>query len=435
MRKAPDRFSPPALESIQLHRNEVKRYSCTLVTPLYGGGVSAGEVDEAMPIRVTSIRGQLRFWWRVAHRTQFLDANRKVVSSAMFKIEREIWGGLGDSNSLAASKVDIRVVELQKHTDPQAAAEYPKDGNGGYKTFPRWAPWVGNAGAYVLFPAQGKASKTAITQEPKRLYRPDSLSWVLEIQFRDDCSQEEQDQVHTALRWWASFGGVGGRTRRGLGAVHIQELPPVTAQEAKDQGCTLVRQSAVRDAKEAWFRAIAAMRDFRQKPGFGRNPGSEPNRPGRSRWPEADAIRRFSGRNTRQHAPQHPAGNIFPRAQFGMPIIFHFKDRDDPGDHTLKPEDAERLASPIILRPYWNGSEWQPAALYLGYSRLPVILGAGRRVQAIDVWPDSEEGRQQAIHHIQPLRRINELNGNKIRTPLAAFLNYFKDPKKYTEEN
>ena len=159
MRKAPDRFSPPALESIQLHRNEVKRYSCTLVTPLYGGGVSAGEVDEAMPIRVTSIRGQLRFWWRVAHRTQFLDANRKVVSSAMFKIEREIWGGLGDSNSLAASKVDIRVVELQKHTDPQAAAEYPKDGNGGYKTFPRWAPWVGNAGAYVLFPAQGKASK------------------------------------------------------------------------------------------------------------------------------------------------------------------------------------------------------------------------------------------------------------------------------------
>jgi len=40
-------------------------YTCKLVTPLYGGGVRAAEVDTAMPIRAAGIRGQLRFWWRI----------------------------------------------------------------------------------------------------------------------------------------------------------------------------------------------------------------------------------------------------------------------------------------------------------------------------------------------------------------------------------
>ncbi len=49
------------------------RYRCTLVTPMYGGGVDAGKVDEDMPIRATAIRGQLRiFWWRIAHSQQFI---------------------------------------------------------------------------------------------------------------------------------------------------------------------------------------------------------------------------------------------------------------------------------------------------------------------------------------------------------------------------
>lgn len=34
-------------------------YSARLVTPLFGGGVVAGEVDSAMPIRAASIRGPL----------------------------------------------------------------------------------------------------------------------------------------------------------------------------------------------------------------------------------------------------------------------------------------------------------------------------------------------------------------------------------------
>jgi CRISPR-associated protein Cmr1 len=47
----------------------------------------------------------------------------------------------------------------------------------------------------------------------------------------------------------------------------------------------------------------------------------------------------------------------FPRAHFGLPIIFHFKDRGDPPDTTLKLPEAERRASPLLFRPLGEGQK------------------------------------------------------------------------------
>ncbi|MFQ5435195.1 MAG: type III-B CRISPR module RAMP protein Cmr1, partial [Anaerolineae bacterium] len=57
-----------------------------LITPLFGGGPTPGEVDPVTPIRGTEIRGQLRFWWR---------ATRGRGSSTLDKLrseEERIWG-------------------------------------------------------------------------------------------------------------------------------------------------------------------------------------------------------------------------------------------------------------------------------------------------------------------------------------------------------
>jgi CRISPR-associated protein Cmr1 len=47
--------------------------------------------------------------------------------------------------------------------------------------------------------------------------------------------------------------------------------------------------------------------------------------------------------------------NAFPRALFGLPIIFHFKDRNDPQDTELSchrgRERKNRMASPLIIKP------------------------------------------------------------------------------------
>ncbi|MHB1619623.1 MAG: hypothetical protein ACYCTY_06510 [Sulfuricella sp.] len=131
------------------------------------------------------------------------------------------------------------------------------------------------------------------------------------------------------------------------------------------------------------------MSQFRQGLGVGRKTKSEGqtggNSPGRSHWPEPDAIRRLSdswfgktalaqhkidGRavgNPHNHHPTHPARNVFPRAAFGMPIIFKFKDDKDgePQSSTLVPVGKERMASPIILRPFRSKNRWMPMALIL----------------------------------------------------------------------
>lgn len=59
-------FEPP--KELPESKGDWQGIRCELVTPLHGGGVVARESDEKLPVRVTAIRGQLRFWWRfLAH--------------------------------------------------------------------------------------------------------------------------------------------------------------------------------------------------------------------------------------------------------------------------------------------------------------------------------------------------------------------------------
>lgn len=440
----------------------VKQYQVKVVTPMYGGGVSAGEVDRAMPVRATAIRGQLRFFWRLAHRSNFKDANsKKIDSRKMFKAEREIFGGLGEVDDLAASRLKVRVRDVVQLTT-DAAATYERQPDGRYRTTPKWQAWAGGAAAaYALFPAQGKVSGMNIEAQPKKLARP-GLTFTLEI---DDSAlnESQREEVETALRWWASFGGVGARTRRGLGAVWVKHLEVVRQEELGGE-MRLVFMNDGDDARssapepmECWTKALAALRDFRQAAGFARNEGQQANRPGRSRWPEADAIRRLTEQHHANHVPAHKAGNWFPRAVFGLPIIFHFKDQrgsfnaqsphggrqkaqgGDPPDATLKPKNKERMASPYILRPYWDGRRWHPALL-----RLPIdeairsleLVVNENQTHEVKVWPQQQQEISSVFKRIRPLQDVAdrmEKYANAPCKPLvtAAFEAFFQGYRKH----
>ena len=87
---------------------------CELVTPMYGGGVDAATVDLKMPIRVSAIKGQLRFWWRLLAKnkkddTWSFNGDLKRIRDAEFAL----WGGQGDDDGGRASKLFFRV----KRTD------------------------------------------------------------------------------------------------------------------------------------------------------------------------------------------------------------------------------------------------------------------------------------------------------------------------------
>lgn len=357
MRRSPQQPAPPVPTSEK--GRAWRRYRVRLVTPLYGGGTRAGEPDREMPVRAAAIRGQLRAWWRLLHGGEPPDG------VALFRSERGLWGAMGDAGEERSSRVRLRVCDLEwdPETAIRPAAEYVRRPDGTFPVLPRFLHGIPD---YALFPARGRraAGTVAIEEEPHKVILP-GLAFTLEVRCDDEARWGEVEQ---ALRWWASFGGLGARTRRGLGSVDVAGLEPVTAGEVRKVGgrLELRLRDAGDDPRKAWRDAVDRLARFRQGVGIGRNPGADPKRPGRSRWPEADSIREITHRHAAKHVPSHPARIAFPRAAFGLPIVFHFKDKGDPPDVILKPQDAERMASPLILRACrLENGRWAPGALLL----------------------------------------------------------------------
>lgn len=405
-----------------------------LVTPLYGGGVVAGEVDRRLPIRIAGLRGQWRFWWRLLHQRNQPDPR------ALFLEETAIWGGLGQngdqngSESRAdsgptASRVAVRLLHCGQ-PELAAAHQYTRNPKAPLelKALPDLAPW---ASGYALFSAQGKRSedKRSVAEQPKRLALP-GLEFGLLVVFHPKLPDCAQDEVHQAMRWWASFGGIGARTRRGLGAVQVAALAPVTVAEVQAVGGRLALLQRCHNATEAWKAAVALLQRFRQGVGVGRNAGDEPKRPGRSRWPEADRLRALSGRAAAKHQTPVCAVRAFPRAAFGLPIVFHFKDngQGDPDDYILEPADLhadvprDRLASPLILRPYWDGTGWRPAALLLpGWQTAlsaPLKFKAAHPHDGPAPWPADPSARAALAAEVKPMQG----RGDDV---LTAFMDFF----------
>lgn len=370
-----------------------KVYKLQVITPLFGGGAEAGVNDPITLIRPSAVRGHLRFWWR---------ATRGAACTSAEKLrerEGEVWGTTNNSSPV--------VIEVAAPAWKETRT--PDDGFG----FGQYGPEI-----YALFAA--KQNGNVLCKE--------GLSFALTIRWLDfDRLQElrklENEQrrrarqpllpvtvadigpdIEAALWAWINFGGVGARTRRGCGALYCSAVAPndpdIHPRAAEHYGqwlqaklqshgiphlaaprpwATFFRTVCVKasnqDALACWKDAIQLLKHFRQGVNLGRDPGTKPNRPGRSRWPEPEAIRELillqRGLPARPAAPfrkkWHPQdarmpGSFFPRAELGMPIIFEIRDEGVPnsssrkGDPDLKPtlqfsKDSDRMASPVILRP------------------------------------------------------------------------------------
>lgn len=357
---------------------------CTLITPMYGGGVTAGEVDWDMPIRASALRGQLRFWWRLLNGADW-------SSPDLFTDESELWGGISGREPRASQ------VTLQVKSTPVSERQLVAKSNL-IRERPPGFP------AYALILESG--------EDPSFLKA--GYEFDLVLRFKQSVAPRQREGTIEALRWWASLAGVGTRTRRGFGAVKATTdgavLTPVSAEEVGRRGGQMVTGSPARDATEAWRSAIDALREFRLGKGVGRNPGSG-GRPGRSRWPEADTIRRLKNTHARGHKPEHLAIGCYPRAAFGLPLVFHFKDkgRGDPKGKdrdslTLNPAGCERMASPLILRPWFDGRRYRPAALLLpGWEeRVSVRVGLDSERETL-AWPESRDERERQAQRIRPM--------------------------------
>lgn len=317
---------------------ETREYE--LITPLFGGGVETKKADEISVIRATEIRGHLRFWWRATRGGQF------STIEELKKREDAIFGST-ERNSALQIEVEIK----------NCGQTFPDQKD--YRGEPQPIVSIKSPLSYVAFPLREERNTRVIEKIEF------SVHFVYPIQFVDD--------IKASLWAWETFGGLGARTRRGFGAIQNKNYSPPdqTSVETDIQNglskyllgntwaddvphlsvfmATRYRVTKSQNSMvDAWKYIVGKYQQFRQ---------FRPNRFSRSNWSEPDAIRRrFPTLRHPKHSTPKTTADKFPRANFGLPIIFKFKDADvaigDPPTTTLEGRDEKqkRLASPLIFR-------------------------------------------------------------------------------------
>jgi CRISPR-associated protein Cmr1 len=372
-KKLPDCPQPPS-SGHSASETFTQTYLISVVTPLFGGGVEAGTNDPITAVRGTSIRGHLRFWWRATRGAEFLSIQD------LKDREEIIWG-----SSKTPSKITVSI-EIKSNGLKKRCANFVS-GKSYTKFIDEYTPF-----AYVLFPFQGGTDKYGKKTDPSDA--AEDVKFALTI----IAPKELQLDVEAALWAWINFGGLGARTRRGCGSLYCANFSP-NKQSLKDisqwyESSVLkykIKQKARKielwstlppgkrpsfminnipmKHKKSWAFIVDKLHRFRQGAGLGRNEGTGGKKFGRSRWPEADSLRVITKKHSREHPPMSEMPTpLFPRAAFGLPLGFHFKDarEGDPSDVQLEPIDASRMASPVILKPLAiSETESVPMVLFL----------------------------------------------------------------------
>jgi CRISPR-associated protein Cmr1 len=311
-----------------------------LITPLFGGGTETQKADPVSVIRVPSIRGQLRFWWRAIRGGQFGGSVERMKER-----EDEIFGAASVGDKSTPSQVQINLSINKRGEDLVKVSNIA-----GTREVPIYVP--GSSLSYAAFPLREKQVGVV-----------EGVNFSLSLTYTASLSPE----VEAALWAWEMFGGIGGRTRRGFGALQSKVYRPSVGNVKKDidDGFTkhftgsnfppnvphlsnsptsIKITSPHSDVPAVLKYLIKELREFRQDRPL--------HPPGRSHWHEPDAIRLLFGA-TALHPPRPSTVSKYPRAAFGLPIIFKFKDAADPPQTTLEgaDKDQKRMASPLLLRP------------------------------------------------------------------------------------
>ncbi|HEX2957468.1 MAG TPA: type III-B CRISPR module RAMP protein Cmr1, partial [Chitinispirillaceae bacterium] len=329
-------------------KDDAKRIKHTfefeLITPMIGGDAESWHLNFKAPIRAQSIKGQLRFWWRtMKYETDY----EKLLIE-----ENALWGGktIDDKKNKIRKRSDV-LISVQDFTYSDKDDKDDKNHKG--NKIPK----------YVCFPIASEI------EEFDNKCISNNICYIKNMTFKLSVSypKAKEDDVINTLKLWTLFGGVGARTRRGTGSLYCKDLLENFSDinmifkflnNFKKKNTTeypslfhsfFAGSEKSGDPISVWHNLIEGYRRYRQE----RKPSkSKDSPPGRSYWPEPDAIRKIIKQCTK-HNPEHPDGIWFPRAAFGLPIITKFaKDQGDPeGDiHLIPIGSGERFPSPVLLK-------------------------------------------------------------------------------------
>lgn len=319
------------------HDYESLQYEIEVVTPIMGGGAEANKAEECFAVRPSEIRGHLRFWWRELF-------GEDVPDGTLRSLETNIWG-----DAKTPSNVCIEVIGA-----PFYAKRMKSQDNFGFKRFSKES--------YALFPLES-------VEDPNCAILKEDVKFSCKVMMKNSLTEEQKIQVKQSVSAWILLGGIGARTRRGLGSLRCDSVD----YSVLDNFRLFTNEKSLKPMDQ-WATGLSNYKSFRQQ----RRPGQENNRPGRSYWPEAESCRKA----TKQRLSRHqPLGNNLdgsgavdetftsPRAALGLPIIIHFKDHKfgkDPEDVMVNVDGKEgRMGSPVIVKPLFKDGAWYSAFIFL----------------------------------------------------------------------
>lgn len=152
-----------------------------VVTPLFMSGADQNEAE----LRVPSIKGMLRFWWRAS----WYGKTGNDVKT-LHKVEADIFGSTQHQSKLI---MDIVTVQCEK------------------KLQKRWQN--SNWQAYVGYGLADKADRKYIF--------PGEFKILINCR---NLSEEKKQSVINAIQLWSLLGGLGARSRKGWGSIALTNI-------------------------------------------------------------------------------------------------------------------------------------------------------------------------------------------------------------------
>ena len=344
MRRAPN--PPSAIPAPSADQEVSWTGKITLLTPLYKGGANPEKADKNMPFRGPSIRGQLRFWWRATSELTDVEQLRAA--------ERELFGGVfgekGDNNQkrAVASKVRVGVLAQRSETIAKAMA---KDGKEELE--------------YLLWTCRNPLDQT--------FHKAGATG---QLYISGPCSPEgRKKELQKALVAFLLCGGLGSRSRRGLGSVWLEseDLPvPKAGFQSEKQLLDTLHALVPAGGKRAWP-TLAGARLL-----VGR-PASDPGTALARMAAAMQAVRTYKNKGrpavfqqTWLSVMRGQGADLGYTAALGLPIQYQTSSNHFPGKRMLKVQvgqgrpKADRYPSPILFRTIkMEGGKFLPVMVVL----------------------------------------------------------------------
>jgi CRISPR-associated protein Cmr1 len=401
-------------------------FKVELVTPCFLGGAK----DHA-DWRGASIRGQLRWWFRAVAGAHF-DQDLEKVRAA----EEEIFGSTRRGSALRvlpgrgpeAEQPDGTGVPFGESLTAEEIAIRWKDRRDATLSRLRLKSRFSDPLHYLAY---GPVSKGKLV----RPFLPASTSVSFDLQWVREPGCDLLELFASALWAWLYLGGIGARSRKGFGSLHLQRGPtswkaPMDQDAFRNEIGKLLSLGRKVEAEPAWTCFSRGSRVLLGVDGF--DTGDEAlSRLGgwliafRRRYGKATDNRVLEGQPVagRDYEWAAPNGTklrqgIPDRIGFGLPLPFTRKVDDQfRGESVIWGPDEKdpRRASPLLLHVARFGKSYFPVLTHLPAQFLPQEARLGFKDHPFPSKDQVEASRPGIVSHF-----LDDLAGKKLVTGIGA---------------